>query len=65
MSKGVLYFEYDPVENAFYDQCGVRIANMLSNLTPNDLYLFRHDYGNCIFRHRYDRDYLCEIYIEE
>ena len=61
----VLYIRWDEKENVFYDTCGFMIGNIFEMITPNDVYLFRQDHGNCSFPHREDRNVLCEIIIED
>lgn len=61
----VLYFLWDPQENKFYNEYGLLIVNIFEFITPNDLFLFRHDHGNSIFQHRTDTHILCEILVDE
>jgi len=58
---GILQFFYDSEENTFYDQCGIRVANIFEVLTPNDIFLFKQDPGYNVFRHRDDSRIMCEI----
>ena len=62
---GILYFDFDPGENVFYDKDGLMVDSILEFITPNDLYLFRQDPGCCIFECRYDRMILIELTIDE
>jgi len=48
-------------ENIFTDGEGHIIYNMFELITPNDLFLFRHDRGNNCFRLVYDPRFMCEI----
>lgn len=61
----VEYVYYDGVENAFYDQCGMHITNIYDYVTPNDIYLFRKDNGNCCFTSRCDRRIIIEIITDD
>lgn len=56
---------WDERENAWYDQCGFRLASIYEYLHPKHVYLFRQDHGNCIFPLRDDRRIMVEIFIEE
>lgn len=47
--------------NMFYDIAGRRITNVFELITPNDLYLYRHDPGNSIFTHVSEPHTMCEI----
>ena len=57
----LVYIVYQPHVNMFYDYRGKRLSNVFELITPNDLYLYRHDPGNSIFPHRSKPDTLCEI----
>jgi len=58
---GILQLFYDPEENIFYDQCGIRIINIFEVLTPNDLFLFKQNQEYNIFYHRDNSRIICEI----
>jgi len=61
----ILSLSYDPVENAFYDDCGFRIINILEVIAPNDIFLFRKDHErNLIVDREYPR-ILYEITIDQ
>jgi len=60
----ILYIYYDAKENIFYDD-GVEFFNIFDAVTPNDIFLFRHDPGYCTFPHRSEPRILCEIITEE
>jgi hypothetical protein len=62
--EGVLYFTHDPERNAFYDECGFRIVDILQMITPSQLYMFRHAKRN-VFPCRFDPKILIYIFIEE
>lgn len=55
------YIYYDPESNAFYDEDGAQIDNIFELITPNDLYLYRHDPGCNLFPCRFDRELTFEI----
>ena len=59
--RDIWYFWYNQEENTFHDIGTGKYVNILSSLTPNDLFLFREDQGHCIFQHKNDRQILCEI----
>jgi len=63
--KEVLYIEYIPIENSFYDEGGFHIDNILDIITPNDLLLFRNDYDFKYFTHRFNKDVLCIISVSD
>ena len=65
MYDAVLYIRWEENENLFYDECGFRINNVFEMITPNDLYLFRHDCNQRCFPYKKDKRILCEIIIEE
>ncbi len=56
---------YDRCLNMFYDIAGRRITNVFELITPNDLYLYRHDPGNSIFPHISEPHTMCEIITDE
>jgi len=56
----ILYIYYDVEANLFYDD-GWDFFNIYEVVTPNDIYLFKHDPGFRTFPHRSDRSILCEI----
>lgn len=60
-SPPVLQIFYFEEENFFTDEDGQVIENIFEFITPNDLYLFRGDPGNCIFPRRDISGELCEI----
>lgn len=47
--------------NVFMDEWGNVIYNPFEILSPEDVYLFRHDQGNCVFPYKPDPSILCEI----
>ena len=58
----ILYIEYDPVQNSFYDECGKHITNIFELITPNNLYLFRQkpeEYS--YFTHRNNSNVVCKF----
>lgn len=55
---------YSPERNQFYDATFGLIDNIFLYLTPNDLMIFRADYGNCVFPHRSNFDILVEITVD-
>lgn len=61
----ILYFIYDPVENVFYNQYGVVILNIFEYITPNNLFLFKQDFGYCLFTHKNNHRIWCEILLKE
>jgi len=42
--REIEYIEYDPRENIFYDQCGIRIYDLYGMITPSDILLFKHNH---------------------
>jgi hypothetical protein len=61
----ILTVFYNPIENIFYDQCGIRIINIFEIITPNDLFLFKHDNNNCYFRMKDEPYIICEIMVDD
>lgn len=58
----VLYIEYDPYTNRFYDQCGFHIINIYEIVTPNDIFLFKKNHlEHSWFNHRGIRNVVCKI----
>ena len=55
------YLYYYKDENHFTDCDGRIIYNIFTMITPQDLYLFRHDHGDNTFRMKGNRNVLCEI----
>ena len=55
---------YDSYNNTFYDQYRYEIFDIFKMLTPNDIFLFRHNGGDNIFTHRYKRDTMVEILVD-
>lgn len=58
----ILYIDYDPVQNSFYDECGQHIVNILELITPNNLYLFKkrpEEYS--YFTHRDNPNVVCKL----
>ena len=57
--------EYNPEERTFHHE-GFRVVDIFQYITPNDLFLFRHDpEEHCLFQHRYEPDLLCELFTYE
>lgn len=56
---------WNETENAFYDECGQHIENIYELITPDNIFLFRHNHGNCLFPMVDDRWILIEIIVEE
>lgn len=59
--EGLLFFQFDEKENIFYDDCGMRVTNIMEFITPNNLFLFQQDYGRCAFYCRDDPHILCVL----
>jgi len=60
----VMYIEFDPKENCFYNSCGMQIIDIFDMITPNDLLLFRSDpFKHSYFQHRNQPQTLCKLYI--
>lgn len=60
----VLFLIYYPEENIFYDECGMRVTNILEMLTPNDLFMFKRfprDYY--IFTDRSNKNITCYLLV--
>ena len=60
----LIFIRWNKMENKFYDLYGEPIY-IFDLITPNDLYLFRHDPGYCMFPHKDNRKILCEIFTED
>ena len=57
-----LIFVYlDMMDNVFYDHNENLIENIYELITPNDLYLYYDDPGNCMFPYRKNPRVLVEI----
>ena len=61
---GYLFFDFDSKENIFYDECGMMVMNILEFITPNNLFLFRQDFGRCAFYHRDNPHILCVLLMD-
>jgi len=59
--KLILYLYYYEDENLFTDDDGHVIYDIFTIITPQDLFLFRHDNGFNIFPMKEHNDVLCEI----
>lgn len=62
----VIELFYDDVENAYYNQCGMRVLDITSILHPNDILLFKYDpevYDT--FLHRRDKTILVIVNLEK
>lgn len=62
---GVFNIFYDPIENIFYNPCGIRINNIYKLITPNDLFLFRQNHNKSIFMMKNSSNVLCKIIIDK
>lgn len=56
-----LYLYYYEQQNVFTDIDGIVIYNIFEIITPNDLFLFRHDSGFNYFPFVGDKEWLVEI----
>ena len=59
--KMMFYLYYYEDDNLFTDDDGHVIYDIFSVITPQDLFLFRHDNGFNVFPMRDHNDVLCEI----
>ena len=59
--KSVFHLYYYEGENIFKDEKNTIIYNPFKVITPQDLFLFRHDYGINLFPMRNNPSRLCEI----
>lgn len=59
--KLVFYLYYYEDENLFTDDDGHVVYDIFDLITPQDLFLFRHDNGFNVFTLRTDQDILVEI----
>lgn len=59
--KSYFYINYYQDENIFTDECGNIMYDIFTVITPQNLFMFRHDYGNNCFPMVGNPDILCEI----
>lgn len=61
----ILYIIWYEPENTFWNLDGSPVENINEILTPNDLFLFRHDPGYSCFFHRQHRHIMVELLTED